>query len=345
MKASLKFREDQKPLVRAKIPLSILGFPFQSGIVAGESKELALNLATSFASGPSLKLAYRPNDSLNPFTFVFKTGISAFGSPISSPMCMSAEFNLIGTQNPSFFIHFKPRLGDFCLKKSQSSDFVKSLKSSSNGVVSDDDGSIEVIETPVMAKGGYSSESGLFSGKRIAVPPAELPEAGLIVGLLSGAEASARTVVPIMNRAVVSFRWGLRVPPQESAIAAMKRNPTAGISFERLPVLVMSKIGIEHVVAEDKKDFSKSPSDDVAEACLGVKRQLEIIQAENEMLRKAMDDLKSEFATGKWVLPSAGGGGRVDRRSGGGDKKVSEFNGFSDVNEELKKKALKDAST
>ncbi|PSS13808.1 POU domain, class 2, transcription factor 2 like [Actinidia chinensis var. chinensis] len=344
MKASLKFREDQKPLVRAKIPLSILGFPFQSGIVAGESKELALNLATSFASGPSLKLAYRPNDSLNPFTFVFKTGIGAFGSPISSPMCMSAEFNHLGTQNPSFFIHFKPRFGDFCLKKSQSSNFVKSLKSSSNGAVSDDDGLIEVIETPVMAKGGYSAESGLFSGKRIAVPQAESPEAGLIGGLLSGAEASARTVVPIMNRAVVSFRWGLRVPPPESAVEAMERNPTAGISFERLPVLVMSKIGIEHVAGEDRKDFSKSPSDDVADACLGLKRPLEIIRAENGMLRKAMDDLKSEFSAGKWVLPAAGGG-RVDRRSGGGDKKVSEINGFGDVNEELKTKAPKDAST
>ncbi|GFY99810.1 hypothetical protein Acr_13g0012100 [Actinidia rufa] len=296
MKASLKFREDQKPLVRAKIPLSILGFPFQSGIVAGESKELALNLATSFASGPSLKLAYRPNDSLNPFTFVFKTGIGAFGSPISSPMCMSAEFNHLGTQNPSFFIHFKPRFGDFCLKKSQSSDFVKSLKSSSNGAVSGDDGLIEVIETPVMAKGGYSAESGLFSGKRIAVPQAESPEAGLIGGLLSGAEASARTVVPIMNRAVVTFRWGLRVPPPESAVEAMKSAP------------------------------------------------LEIIRAENEMLRKAMDDLKSEFSAGKWVLPAAGGG-RVDRRSGGGDKKVSDINGFGDVNEELKTKAPKDAST
>uniref|UniRef100_A0A2P2PXG3 Uncharacterized protein n=1 Tax=Rhizophora mucronata TaxID=61149 RepID=A0A2P2PXG3_RHIMU len=61
MKASLKFREDQKPLFRAKAPLSIFGLPFQSGIVAGESKELTLNLATFFESGPSIKIAYRPN--------------------------------------------------------------------------------------------------------------------------------------------------------------------------------------------------------------------------------------------------------------------------------------------
>ncbi|CAI9763187.1 unnamed protein product [Fraxinus pennsylvanica] len=30
---------------------------------------------------------------------------------------MSAEFNLIGNQNPSFFIHFKPNLDDFSVKK------------------------------------------------------------------------------------------------------------------------------------------------------------------------------------------------------------------------------------
>ncbi|KAK1408749.1 hypothetical protein QVD17_40774 [Tagetes erecta] len=52
MKASIKLRDEQKPLFRAKIPLNILGLPFQSGIVAGESKELSLNLATYFESAP-----------------------------------------------------------------------------------------------------------------------------------------------------------------------------------------------------------------------------------------------------------------------------------------------------
>ncbi|CAN1188873.1 hypothetical protein LINPERPRIM_LOCUS35728 [Linum perenne] len=86
MKASIKFRDEQKsPLFRGKIPLNILGFPFLSGIVAGDSKELSLNLSTFFDSGPSLKVAYWPNDSWNPFSFVVKTGMR----------------------------NFKPRLGDF----------------------------------------------------------------------------------------------------------------------------------------------------------------------------------------------------------------------------------------
>ncbi|CAN1276269.1 hypothetical protein LINPERPRIM_LOCUS15959, partial [Linum perenne] len=79
---------------------------------------------TVFDSGPSLKVAYRPNDSWIPFSFVVKTGTRNFGSPISSPMVMSAEFNLIGNWNgnPSFMLHFKPRLGI-------------SIRSGRNGVV------------------------------------------------------------------------------------------------------------------------------------------------------------------------------------------------------------------
>ncbi|CAI0461319.1 unnamed protein product, partial [Linum tenue] len=110
--ASLKFRDEQKPLFRAKVPLSILGLPFQAGIAAGEAKELSLNLSTFFDSGPSFKVAYRPNDSWNPFSLVLKTGSGSFGSPTSSAMVMSAEFNLVGKGNPSFMLHFKPRFGE-----------------------------------------------------------------------------------------------------------------------------------------------------------------------------------------------------------------------------------------
>ncbi|CAH1418367.1 unnamed protein product [Lactuca virosa] len=135
MKASMKFREEQKPLFRAKAPLKILGFPFQSGMVAGESKELSLNLSTYFESGPSLKVSYRPNDSLNSFSVVLKTGTGHFGSPISSSFNMNSEFNLSrGGQNPRFFVHFKPQFGDFIVKNVQSSVFKKQI----TGVVDED---------------------------------------------------------------------------------------------------------------------------------------------------------------------------------------------------------------
>ena len=333
MKASLKFREDQKPLLRAKVPLSILGLPFQSGVIAGESKELTLNLGTFFESGPSIKIAYRPNDTWNPFSLVVKTGTGPFGSPISSSMLMSAEFNLIGRGNPSFMLHFKPQFGDFSIKKSQSSVFDGKLVKSLNGAVPEDDSSIEVVEKPFM--NGASSKTALAVDST----------AGTIAGLFSGIEVAARTTLPVRGRAVVNFRWGVRVPAEVKSIGEIENpnpNPTAGISFQKIPFLVMNKIGIEHVDGGDSKkktspDVNFPPaSGDVAEACFTVKRQLEILHAENGLLKKAVEDLRREFNS---VGDSSSGerngnkssGGKFDRRNN--DKKSNE----GDVNEELKK--------
>ena len=333
MKASLKFREDQKPLLRAKVPLSILGLPFQSGVIAGESKELTLNLGTFFESGPSIKIAYRPNDTWNPFSLVVKTGTGPFGSPISSSMLMSAEFNLIGRGNPSFMLHFKPQFGDFSIKKSQSSVFDGKLVKSLNGAVTEDDSSIEVVEKPFM--NGASSKTALAVDST----------AGTIAGLFSGIEVAARTSLPVRGRAVVNFRWGVRVPAEVKSVGGNPNpnpNPTAGISFQKIPFLVMNKIGIEHVDGGDSKkktspDVNFPPaSGDVAEACFTVKRQLEILHAENGLLKKAVEDLRREFNS---VGDSSSGerngnkssGGKFDRRNN--DKKSNE----GDVNEELKK--------
>ncbi|KAB1226692.1 hypothetical protein CJ030_MR1G008459 [Morella rubra] len=352
MKASLKFREDQKPLLRAKVPLSILGLPFQSGIIAGESKELTLNLGTFFESGPSFKIAYRPNDTWNPFSLVVKTGTGPYGSPISSSMLMSAEFNLLGSGNPSFMLHFKPQFGDFSIKKSQSSVFDRTV-TSQNGVVTEDDASIEVVEGPTM--------NGVFYGKKItASTPAWT--AGTIASLFSGMEVATRTTLPVRGRAVLNFRWGVRVPAEPKTAGD---NPTAGIAFQKIPFLVMNKIGIEHVDAGDsEKTTAKAGPDltfhanrDVAETCFAVKRQLEVLQAENGMLRKAVEDLRREFSGANPISPvgetSSGkyrniertghkaSGGKSDRHNS--EKKSSEFNSFAgkstegNVNEELKR--------
>lgn len=330
MKASLKFREDQKPLLRAKVPLSILGLPFQSGVIAGESKELTLNLGTFFESGPSIKIAYRPNDTWNPFSLVVKTGTGPFGSPISSSMLMSAEFNLIGRGNPSFMLHFKPQFGDFSIKKSQSSVFDGKLVKSLNGAVPEDDSSIEVVEKPFM--------NGAFSKAALTVDST----AGTIAGLFSGIEVAARTTLPVRGRAVVNFRWGVRVPAEVKSVGENPNpNPTAGISFQKIPLLVMNKIGIEHVDGGDSKkktcpDENFPASGDVAEACFTVKRQLEILHAENGLLKKAVEDLRREFkSVGDLSSGERNGnkssGGKFDRRNN--DKKPNE----GDVNEELKK--------
>ncbi|XP_024025343.1 uncharacterized protein LOC112092717 [Morus notabilis] len=342
MKASVKFRDDQKPLFRAKVPLSILGLPFQSGIVAGESKELTLNLGTFFESGPSIRIAYRPNDTWNPFSLVVKTGTGHFGSPAASSMLMSAEFNLLGRGNPRFMLNFKPRFGDFSIRKSQSSVFDNLLVKPQNGTASEDDnGSIEVVESPMM------SMNGSFAGKKIALFPSDTSS---IAGLFSGMDVTARTAVPVRNRAAVNFRWGVRVPAEIKSVAG---NPTAGISLQKIPFLVMNKIGIEHVDGPDPKMTAKAkpPSwpenADVAEACFTVKRQLEVMQAENGLLRKAVEDLRREFVgaspagsfdSGKYREFDLNGSKtpKSDRRSS--EKKAAE----AEASEELKK-ALKGA--
>ncbi|KAJ4979762.1 hypothetical protein NE237_010542 [Protea cynaroides] len=361
MKASIKFREDEKPLLRAKVPLSILGFPFQSGISASDSKGLCLNLSTFFESGPSLKIAYRPNDSWNPFSFIVKTGIGHFGSPISAPMTMSAEFNLISRGNPSFFLQFKPQIGDFSIRKShrspipstsQSSFFAAKIKSNAKEIDSDAEEHVDGSETPLQ-NGVYGpAQNCIFPGKNINGLSPETNAVSGICNLFSGIEMNARTVLPIKDRAVLKFRWGVKFPQElENRIT----ESTAMISPWKIPLLVMSKISIEHVADESSKSKKTIGGDtDVAEGCLAVKRQLETMQAENSSLRRAVEELRSNFRSRKPILTGwnqDSGNYRENERNGGKSpavrkvrrnaEKSSEFGGPAgitiegDVNEEL----------
>ncbi|KAI4310676.1 hypothetical protein MLD38_035635 [Melastoma candidum] len=310
MKASLKFREDQKPLVRAKIPLNILGLPFQSGVIAGNAPELTLNLSTAFNSGPSLRLSYRPNDSSNPFSLSLKTGSGPFGSPLSSFLSLSAHFNLLhhhSVSNPVFTLNFSPSLGDFSAKKKvRSLDVDPNLwrgkkVGDANGVNSeDDDSSIEVVENPT--KVGFGG-GGIGRFRELSRNVVDVPAS--VTGLLSGMEVGARSEVPVMGRAVVSFRWGVRVPLEPGALNSSK--------LSKFPFLVMDKIGIEHVYCCQSKesgqggkkmDDGKEISDpkhgagsELAEGWYLMRRQLDMLKDENGELRKAMDDLRHEFTS------------------------------------------------
>ncbi|KAL4353727.1 hypothetical protein GQ457_06G010770 [Hibiscus cannabinus] len=300
MKASLKFREEKKPVLRAKIPLSILGLPFQSGVVAGEPKELALNLSTFFHSGPSLKISYRPNDARNPFSLVLKTGTGPFGSPFSSSLLMSAEFNLLPHGNPNFMLHFKPRFGDFSINKSQSSAFNKPVKPSNDGVL-EDDSAIEVVDFPSVKE----NSTAFFSDKRklAAFNPKDF------LAILSGMEVGATTAVPVKGKTLVKFRWGLRIPSEMKSGSGGIANPKTGISLAKIPFLVMDKIGIEHVDGIDSKQAisaaSKSgpnvgPNSDGEEAYYTIKRQLEALQSANGSLKRVVEELRHEISSGKY---------------------------------------------
>ncbi|OIV93141.1 hypothetical protein TanjilG_20803 [Lupinus angustifolius] len=323
MKASLKFRDEQKPLLRAKIPLNILGIPFQSGVVSGDSTELTLNIATLFQSGPSIKVAYRPNDSGNPFSVVIKTGTGSFGSPVSSSLRMSCEFNLLdrnGSINPSpiFMLHFKPRFGDFSFKKTQSSIFDKKRGGGSQiGDDSNGDVPFEVVDSPLI---------GSFSPEKLRIFGSDSPVVGTIASLFSGMEVAARTNFPIMKRAAVNCRWGVRVPAE---IKSGGGETTPGIAFQKIPFLVMDKIGVELLSGSDSKKVvakADSPVNDVAETYLTVKKQLEVLQGENGLLRTTVEDLRREIGgregldIRKYRELERNGGGKNEKKSTEADK-------------------------
>ncbi|KAI3448939.1 hypothetical protein Pfo_005604 [Paulownia fortunei] len=249
MKASLTFREDPKnPIVKAKIPLSIFGIPFCSGIEAGDYKELCISFSTAFCSGPLLKFCYRPNDSCRPFGLTLRTGVGQFGSPSGSPISMSAEFSFIGNNcRPSFLLHFKPRSGDFSVRRSVESPLINVSSQNSESLrIQNDVVSAEKLTWNQLVSGAY--------------------------GVLSDGEVCARTSVPV-NRAVVKLGWSMRFPPPVAAAGGSSDGGSrAEILLKELPYLVLRKIAIEHVAGDKtgKKRERDSPwkRGDVAEARL-----------------------------------------------------------------------------
>jgi hypothetical protein len=147
MKASFKVRDGQKPLMRAKVPITILGLPLFSGISVGNAEELALHVGSYLEAGPSCKVSYRPHDEHSAFTLMLKTGFGLWGSPSGAALAMAAEFNLSSRGNPAFLLRVKPRIGDFSFRKDtcSSGSSSSSLNSSSSGL-----NSAAVVATPTV---------------------------------------------------------------------------------------------------------------------------------------------------------------------------------------------------
>lgn len=134
MKASVKLRDQegplQKPIIKAKLPFELLGFPVHAGFkVCGHIQELALHLGTGHEAGPSLELSYRPNEQDHPFTLAIKTGFNPWSSSATSALTMAAEFNLLRPANPSFLLRVKPEVGDFSFRH----DFRSVIRRGSHG--------------------------------------------------------------------------------------------------------------------------------------------------------------------------------------------------------------------
>ncbi|KAF0898022.1 hypothetical protein E2562_001703 [Oryza meyeriana var. granulata] len=307
MKASIKFRDDDRPLMRAKVPIGVLGLPFQSGLSAGgDPRELRFDLSTAFSSGPALRLSYRPNDPSLPFSVSVRAGVGPLGSPARAPFSLAAEFNLLSGNpgSPAFFLHLKPRLGDFSLSHT--------LRSSPSpppprkvGEVSD---------------GGDAHEHELnykafsFSGNGFAADVAAAGKSGGVGALLSGMRLTTRSVLPLWGRASLRFNWGLRAPPELQPALADDGRKDARVPVSKMPLLVMNKISIEQSprADADKKRSNAEPSpvpaitavtdvpDGIGHGGEGlslVRRQLEALNAESGMLRRAVEDLRAEVGS------------------------------------------------
>lgn len=355
MKASLKLREGQKPLVRAKIPLNILGLPLVSGIYAGDNKELCLHLGTFWDTGPTLKFAYKPNDSWNPFSVILKTGTGEWGSPAGASMTMSAELNLLGRGNPSFCLQFKPHFGDFTLNQSARSSLVLPSKHGEDGglvgpIVHKPSLSQETTPSKFSLKfngfenkeeegSSFEKTPDLENGTTTPNPlenggfAVSFPEEGLhkyqfsdgignlkdfwsfrVEKLLGGVSLTARSSLPVRKHAIVRVRWGVKLPTD--LFKGVEAGDQSGFTLSKLPCLFLDKVSIENV---EQRRYVKSsgyygsvqaPLEDlmlpiireeanelahITGICCSMKRQLHLLQTENRVLKKTVEDMRSEL--------------------------------------------------
>ncbi|KAF8412522.1 hypothetical protein HHK36_000490 [Tetracentron sinense] len=330
-------------MLRAKIPISVFGLPFISGITAGDPTELSFNLRTNSQTGPSLKFSYNPNPNstnTNPFSISLKSGVGIFGSPNNSPLIMTAHFNLFGNRNPSFSLQIKPQFGDFSLKKTAVSASLPNPNPNPNPVLPKENGGVHLNgflpERPLVWR-DLTSE---FHG------PGD--------GFFSGVAVTAKTVLPVTKRAVVKFRWGVNFPTDFGGNG-------------KLPFLTVDKIGIERVEEEievkPKSSESSVGDPEVLKGmCLWMRREVEVLQRENRAMKESLEEVRLGVPLrnhsgetdnfGKKSLPSVEKSTEFERwrskKNGGEDNgrretKKSE-SPASDVEEELKR-AIKAASS
>lgn len=313
MKASIKFREEAPPLVRAKIPVAVLGLPFLSGFAVGAGdafRDVRFDLATSFRVGPSLRLSYRPNDDRKPFSLVVKTGTGTLGSPSgNSPLVMSAEFGL-QSGRPAFSLRFKPNFGDFSIEKVV--DGAAPVNASAE--------SPPAVEVKVSAICDEKNPEPIDSGKKLSGVPIDISTLatggrGGIDGLLSGFEVSARSILHLPKRAAVRFKWGLRAPPE---LFSALDDPKGPISLSKVPLLSLSKITIERSMADahtERKKPVAAENTDASGALL--QRDVEALRTDSILLKMALEDLRAEVGARKFT-PAASAAARKEEQGSNG---------------------------
>ncbi|CAN4099760.1 unnamed protein product [Withania somnifera] len=344
----LKQPQTHPLLLRAKIPISIFNLPFLScfSTTTNHPSDLSLSLATSFPSGPTLKLSYStastptptPTTPITPpLTLTLKSGTGVFGSPKNSPLVISANFSfspLSPNQNPTFTLLFKPQLGSFSLRKSTTSG-ASSDNSSAVGKQNGDGNSFGFV--PLERPSSFKE----FSMEDYAKD-----------SVFKGIAVMAKTEMPLTKRVMLDCRWGVNFPKDLG---------------NRMPFLSVNKIGIKRVeevkeVKEKKDDENSGENELLKGMCFWMKKELEMLQRENREMKHRLEEMKmGNVGVRKGVGEGDFVGVQVVENSGGFDqwrnkrntsgenvkkevKNTSNGNRASDVESELHK-AIRAASS
>ncbi|KAM7491113.1 hypothetical protein LguiA_034034 [Lonicera macranthoides] len=284
MKLSLKLQQDQHHqnqknpnqnplLLRAKIPITVFGLPFLSGLVAADQhpSDLSLSLRTNFSSGPSLKLSYTPTSTTTagattaaaaPLTLTLRSGLSLSGSPNNSPLVISAHFSFSPQNpnpNPTFSLQFKPNFGDFSLRKTTLSN--PSPSPNTNGSAN----SFEFVplERP-MTWNDFKVESATKDS------------------ILTGIAVMTKTALPVTKNVAVNLRWGVNFPADFG---------------KQLPVLSVNKIKIERIdevkeVKEKKKESEVRDLEMLKGMYSWMRREVNDLERENRELKNKLEEVK-----------------------------------------------------
>ncbi|KAI5594531.1 hypothetical protein POPTR_003G088500v4 [Populus trichocarpa] len=377
MKLSLNLQDDhqiQNPLLKAKLPISILNQPFTSILTTTTTNsisDLTLALSTNFPTGPSLKLTYTPSTTttISPFSLSLKSGLGLFGSPHDSPLVFSAQFSLPNSSSnlilPSFSLQFKPQFGHFSLHKrtttpssnpnydlncgSQTTNRPH-LESGSpsksepgNGFASDGSSGWQELKLEPCngkEKEGFVNHNYIDDAYGIGFSPERqlMWKYGKKRGFFSGVGVKAKTALPLTKRVLMNLRWAVNFPGE------------LGI---KMPYLIVNKIGIERV--EELKEVKKEKSNEsnlgdlelLKGMCFWMTRDLEVLEAENREMKHYLENMRLGILARnsrkeingfvKRVVPASSGnlGGFEQWRS---NKNNGEGNG---QREELKKPAKK----
>eukprot|EP00271_Cylindrocystis_brebissonii_P010467 TRINITY_DN26663_c0_g1_i1.p1 TRINITY_DN26663_c0_g1~~TRINITY_DN26663_c0_g1_i1.p1 ORF type:complete len:381 (-),score=62.36 TRINITY_DN26663_c0_g1_i1:1170-2312(-) len=355
-KASMRFREEQSPLFRVKFPVTAFGLPLFSGADIGEKEELALKVGTGFDVGPQLRLVYKPHNDAAPQSVVVKVGLGPWGSPTGSLLSVVVEHTVSNGQT-NFTLRGHPRAGDFSLRRNhvahqlmqnfsrsipskgtpvtmekgvQSKSFAEANgngNSNGNGALSQNGLGHEPLSPP--SDGEQHAPKGEIHGSAAnqAARPRSLPSAWAkrkspVWGPKSQEGVWAMNVhseMPVGKLGFASCRWGLLFSLNEMMAGGLTTAGLPHISLDKLSFETRKLTGAQENVQPISKQETVLTrlSDDVM-----------ILHAENCNLKKAMDDLRTEFSrAGKKGLGGNEEGGLLSSSGKKNDKNEKGKNG------------------